>query len=234
MATLRTFSEGGFRRVVATWVALAAALFLALPRPVSLGLYSLGCAVGLGLCVLGFHAADRARGPVPPRSTTRRLTFVGWSLASGAALAAALLGLLWLLARDEPELAARFAGREDEAFWRPWALAFESSILEEVVFRLVILSCIAWGVARFAAPASRWPFGVALVLSALLFGLVHLPAWAAATSLGWFVVAVVLTLNAIGALLFGWWFWRWGLPYAVLCHFAGDVVIQGLGPSVLG
>jgi membrane protease YdiL (CAAX protease family) len=71
-------------------------------------------------------------------------------------------------------------------------------------------------------------------VSTVLFGLVHLPAWATATSLGWFMVAVILFLNGIGALAFGWLFWRWGLIYAVLCHFAGDVVIQGVGPKILG
>jgi hypothetical protein len=43
-----------------------------------------------------------------------------------------------------------------------------------------------------------------------------------------------MLLNGIGAVAMGWLFWRWGLPYAVLCHFAGDVVIQGIGPRVLG
>jgi hypothetical protein len=34
-------------------------------------------------------------------------------------------------------------------------------------------------------------------------------------------------------LLFGWVFWRWGLPYAFLCHAAGDVVIQSLAPRLI-
>ena len=37
-------------------------------------------------------------------------------------------------------------------------------------------------------------------------------------------------LNALGGLLFGWVFWRWGLPYAMVCHFAADLVVQSLGP----
>jgi hypothetical protein len=44
---------------------------------------------------------------------------------------------------------------------------------------------------------------------------------------------VVLLLNGLGGQLFGWIYWRWGLPYAILSHFAGDVVVQGLGPRLL-
>jgi hypothetical protein len=215
-------------------LALAAALYLALPRPVSFGLYLAGCAIGLALCTVGFLATERARGALPERTTSRRLRLGLGSLALGAGLGAVLLGLLWLLARHEPGLRARFTGRLDEPAWRPWALAFESSILEEVLFRLFALTVIAWLVGRFAVPGSRWPFGVGLAVSTILFGLIHLPAWAAATSAGWFLATVVMLLNGIGAVAMGWLFWRWGLPYAVLCHFAGDVVIQGIGPRVLG
>jgi membrane protease YdiL (CAAX protease family) len=223
-----------FVRTFGAWLACAVALYLALPWPVSLGLYALGCAVGLVLCVLGFQAADRTRGLLPDHTVPQRLKLATWSLALGTALGGVLLGCLWLLARDEPSLQARFVRRLDEPIWRPWALAFESSILEEIVFRLFLLSCTAWLVARFSPPDSLRPFGAALVVSAVLFGLVHLPAWAAATSLSWFLVAVVLLLNGIGAFAFGWLFWRWGLVYAILCHFAGDVVIQAAGPRILG
>jgi hypothetical protein len=47
------------------------------------------------------------------------------------------------------------------------------------------------------------------------------------------LVGAVLLLNGAGGLLFGLLFWRWGLPYAIVCHFFGDVVVQGLGPRLL-
>ena len=81
-------------------------------------------------------------------------------------------------------------------------------------------------------PGNR-PFLVGLLVSTLAFGLVHLPAWAAATSVRWPLVAVVMVLNGLGGVLFGWIFWRWGLVYAIVCHAAGDVVVQALGPRVL-
>ena len=53
-----------------------------------------------------------------------------------------------------------------------------------------------------------------------------------------FVVAAalaiaVIVLNRAGGVSFGWLFWRWGLAAAILCHFAGDIVIQTFGPRFL-
>jgi hypothetical protein len=155
------------------------------------------------------------------------------SLLAGAALGAVLLGFLALWAAAEPALRARFAGRLGEPAWRPWALAVESSVLEEVVFRLFALSVIAGLAKRFFRQDGRVSFGLALAGSAILFGLAHLPAWLSAAPASVPLIAAVLTLNGLGGLLFGWLYWRWGLPYAICCHFAGDVVIQALGPHVL-
>jgi hypothetical protein len=44
----------------------------------------------------------------------------------------------------------------------------------------------------------------------------------------------VVLLNAAAALLLAWVFWRWGLPYAILTHVAGDLVVQVGGPAILG
>ncbi|HEV7518467.1 MAG TPA: CPBP family glutamic-type intramembrane protease [Thermoanaerobaculia bacterium] len=136
--------------------------------------------------------------------------------------------------RFEPALRARFAGRLADPIWRPWALAFESSILEEITFRLFGLTVLTWLAARLVRGTGA-PFAIGLGGSALLFGLAHLPAWASATAshATLILMGVVLLLNGVGGLLFGWLFWRWGLPYAILCHFAGDVVIQALGPRLL-
>lgn len=88
------------------------------------------------------------------------------------------------------------------------------------------MSGIAWITARYVKrPGLVFP--VALSVSALLFGLVHLP------DFSWVGLTVVL-LNGLGGLLLGWIFWRWGLAYAILCHFAGGVVIQSLGPRLFG
>ena len=40
--------------------------------------------------------------------------------------------------------------------------------------------------------------------------------------------------DGAGGTLFGWIYWRSGLPYAIAAHFAADMVVQTMGPRVLG
>ena len=217
---------------LATWLAFCAASALALPQPPDLLQLGISALVGLVLVLLGFAAASRWR-RVTGHTSRARLRLGALSLLVGVVLSAVLLAALAAFSRVEPLIRARFADRLEEPLWRPWALAFESSILEEVAFRLFALSVVAWIAHRLLkrTATAEW---TAIAVSALLFGLVHLPAWAAATSINAGLIAAVLVLNGIGGVAFGWMFCRWGLPYAILCHFAGDVVIQSLGPRLLG
>lgn len=216
-----------------TWLALVVALCLALPRPLEIPLVLVGALIGAVLIGLGFAAASRSRDPIPSRTPSRRVRLALLSLLSGALLGAGLLGILVLWASAEPALRARFAGRLGEPAWRPWILAVESSILEEVIFRLFALTVIAWLARRLLRRSERVSFTFALVASALLFGLAHLPAWLSLAPASGPLIGAVLILNGLGGLLFGGVYWRWGLAYAICCHFAGDVVVQALGPRVL-
>jgi membrane protease YdiL (CAAX protease family) len=178
---------------------------------------------------LGFAAASRCR-TISSHTPRQRATQAGLAGFAGIALGLILLATLFFLAQREPALHARFAGRLHEPWWRSLALAFESSILEEVVFRLFTMSVIAWAASRLLP---RSALVIALATSALLFGLAHLPAWLTATHATPGLVAAVLLLNGAGGLLFGWLYWRSGLPYAIVCHFFGDIVVQALGPRLL-
>jgi len=214
-----------------TWVSFVLAIALALPQPPDPTRLILGGVLGAVIISTGFWAASRCR--TYSRQTGKERTIrAGLSLLAGVALGLALLCVLIALARIEPALRARFAGRAGEPHWRPWALAFESSIIEEIVFRLFIMSLLAWILSKFARLGSA-PFALAWVFSTLLFGLAHLAPWLALTGPAPGLIAGVLALNGAGGLLFGWIFWRWGLPYAILCHAAGDVVIQSLAPRFL-
>jgi hypothetical protein len=214
-----------------TWLAFVLALALALPQPPDVGQLAIGAAVGAVLTVAGFAGASRSR-RIPARTPRERGRLGALSAVAGVSLGLLLLTVLVWLAHDEPALRARFSGRTGEPAWRPLALGFESSILEEVTFRLFAMSVIAWIANRFLAQAPA--LAIALGGSALLFGAAHLPAWLAVTPASAALIAAVLALNGVAGLLFGWVFWRWGLPYAIVCHLFGDLVVQGVGPRLLG
>jgi membrane protease YdiL (CAAX protease family) len=217
--------------VAGTWLAFVGAAARALPQPPNPASLVKAALIGAVLVISGFAVASRCR-TVPAHSARRRIGLASLAASAGAALGVVLLAALAGFAQYEPALRARFASRLGDPAWRPWALAFESSILEEVAFRLFVMSVIAWLAGRLLR-AHRAAWVVALVVSALLFGAVHLPAWLAAAHATIGLVGGVLLLNGVGGLLLGWIFWRWGLPYAILCHFVGDVVVQGLGPRLL-
>jgi hypothetical protein len=214
-----------------TWLAFVVALCLALPQPPNLLYIGIGAAAGAVLTTAGFFAASRSRA-IRSHSPRQRAILAGLATIAGSSLGVALLLALVVLSRFEPALHARFAGRLSEPLWRPWALGFESSILEEITFRLFGMSVTAWIAGRFVSNL-RAVFAIALLASALMFGLVHLPAWLAMTQASPALIACVLVLNGTAAVLFGWAFWRWGLPYGIVCHLLGDVVVQGLGPRFL-
>ena len=219
------------RAVAGTWLAFCLATVLAVPQPPN-PLHVLGIAViGALLIFVGFLAASRSRPTITARTNRQRAWLAFLSLLAGAALAGLLLALLVAISRVEPAVRSRFVGRLSEPAWRPWALAFESSILEEVVFRLFVMSVAAWVVARFIKRPSA-VLVAALLVSTLFFGLAHIPAWISAGHTPPMLIAAVLLLNGMGGVLLGWIFWRWGLVYAIVCHFAGDVVIQSVGPRL--
>jgi Type II CAAX prenyl endopeptidase Rce1-like len=217
--------------IAATWFAFCLAAALALPQPPNPAQLGLAAVVAAFVVLTGFPAASRVR-PLPTHNSPARARLAAWSLLAGAAVGAILVGALVVLARAEPALRARFANRLNEPIWRAFALGFESSILEEVVFRLFVLSTVTWVLVRLFKRRG-WALAGGVTISTVLFGLAHLPAWSAATPPSTALVSAVLLLNGTGALLFAWLFWRWGLPYAILAHFAGDVVVQSLAPRLM-
>jgi len=77
---------------------------------------------------------------------------------------------------------------------------------------------------RLARPHLAYP--VALIGSAAIFGVAHLPAFS--------VVGIVIVIfNMLAGLLYGWMFWHWGWFYPMLGHFAAGsargIIIQSFG-----
>lgn len=102
-------------------------------------------------------------------------------------------------------------------------------ITEELLLRWGFMTALVWLAWRFLQRRRRAPRAayvwLAIILSALLFGIGHLPA--AATLLGELngeIVTFVVVVNAAFGVLFGYLFWRYGLEAAMVAHGTAHAV----------
>jgi membrane protease YdiL (CAAX protease family) len=100
-------------------------------------------------------------------------------------------------------------------------------ITEEILLRWGFMSLLVWlGWLVFNRSRPRPSRGVvwtAIVLSAILFGIGHLPALAALVPLTPMLIIRTVLLNAIGGFWFGWLFWRYNLEVAMVSHAAAHI-----------
>lgn len=117
--------------------------------------------------------------------------------------------------------------------WKGLLASFYGGISEEVLMRLFLMTLITWLIWRIFQKGQGAPtaqvFWIAIVLAALLFGAGHLPTAADLWPLTTIVVTRTLLLNALGGIAFGFFYWRWGLEYAVIAHFFADIALHGFG-----
>lgn len=189
-----------------------------------------GGLIGLPLVVVGFLAASRCRS-IPEWSGSRRAKLAAVALLAGIGLGAMNLGVNVALATADASIEALLHGHFAEPM--TWTRTASVAVVEEIAFRLFLMSVVAWVTARFLDRAHT-VFLTALVVSALLFAVVHLlgrplPVQPAAAAL--YVAGVVLK-SGVAGLVLGWGFWRWGLPYAILCHFAANGLHKLFEPAL--
>ena len=175
----------------------------------------LGAAVGLVVATVGFAAASRTR-PLPQPDPRQRLVRVLGVAGAGVGLGLLNLGANRALASLDPRIYARLVERVGQL--SPWTSTLAAPVVEEVVMRLAVLSALAW-VTSLVVKRPRKQFIIALWMSSLVFGLLHgsRPALGAWPLDQLYLGGVVLKSGLLGACL-GWIFWRWGLPYSILCH----------------
>lgn len=147
----------------------------------------------------------------------------------GAGTAALIVLLASLLDPMLPEVAAGTRPSPLAGF----LAAFYGGIAEELLLRLFLMTLLVWLLSRFGRQRpGAWRMWSAIGLTALLFGLGHLPAAAAIWGLEPAVVVRTLLLNAVGGLAFGWLYWRRGLEMAMLAHVCADLVLHVLIPLI--
>lgn len=96
-------------------------------------------------------------------------------------------------------------------------------ITEEILLRWGLMTALLWLLWRVVQQCEGPPrtslVVAAIVVTALLFGVGHLPfAWAMGVETGGLVVVFIILGNAVPGLLLGWLYWRRGLEAAMLAH----------------
>ncbi len=191
-----------------------------------LGLY-LAPRVGLGLPFLS--SLIRKEKPAQPFRPVALLALVIGVLAAG--IIAALDLRVFSLEAHFKALAISVPEPPTPPPWQGFLAAFYGGIAEEVLLRLFLLTLLGWLgclIARCQAATLPSPiFWIANVLTAILFGLGHLPATAAmGIPLDTFVIIRAIVLNGIAGLAFGWLYWKHGLESAMVAHFSADIVLH--------
>jgi len=183
--------------------------------------------VALGLATapkVGFVSliVERIRGgaSVWRRLQPQALLAIALGLATGAAI---LMLDAVLLPMSGVDAEALGAGALDPIPQLILGLLY-GGITEELLMRWGLMSLLVWLGWRLLGLRTRsgrpkaglvW-FGI--VVTAVLFGVGHLPALAATVPLTPVLVARTIALNALGGLVFGWLFWRRSLEAAMVSH----------------
>jgi membrane protease YdiL (CAAX protease family) len=215
-------AQGVSEALVATLFVLQTGLYLAIAVPV------------------GLWAAPRLalRAPLSAALATggglreAAKPFLGTAVLAGAATGV----VLWLLSAFVfgPSMPGEYTDMRRSITWQGLPAALSGGITEELLTRLFLLSLLALGARRLLTPKAEGlpaaPFWVANALSALLFGLGHLPAAFGRVPLTPIVWACAILLNGICGMVFGWLYWRKGLEAAMVAHFMVDLVLHGIGP----
>ena len=157
------------------------------------------------------------------------------SLITGVIIGIVLLIALLLLAPRLPNLPLLVIAKLP--VWKRFLLCFYGGIYEELLTRMFLLSLFAWlidrGWRKVVPSLSTRAFWLANLLSALLFGLGHLPSASLFMPITPLVVVAAIIFNGIAGVAFGYLYRRRGLESAIVAHFTADFVIYVLGAALL-
>lgn len=211
-------------------------LWILLPLQVAQSLVVIGLATALGLWLgpkvgLGAPLLHRLLGGDQQARTHLRALVVP-SATLGVLVALVIVALdLWVFGSRLPTAPGSPSAVQPPP-WQGLLASFYGAVPEELLLRLGLMTFLVWVGARLtrATVPGRFVLWAAIVVTALVFGLAHLPATAAVLPLTPLVVARALLLNGLGGLLFGWLYWRRGLLAAMMAHFSADVVLHVVVP----
>jgi len=102
-------------------------------------------------------------------------------------------------------------------------------IVEELIFRWGLMSFLVWGVNTwFRVNDSDLVYWFAIIVSSLLFALIHLPgAKQTVNKLTPALLTYVIGANVFIGICCGWLFWKSGFLSAIICHMLFHIIWFG-------
>jgi hypothetical protein len=171
--------------------------------------------------------------PAPDKTLQTLLLAFGLGVATAIVIAAVDRFVFQNFASVSLLIERAQAGAIHPVRWRGFLASFYGAFDEEILMRLGLLSLLAllfrtiarWGGSDATALPAR-VFWAANIVTALAFGLGHLPATAAIAPLTGALIVRAVVLNGAAGLVFGWLYRRFGLEWAMASHFGADLVLH--------
>ena len=110
-------------------------------------------------------------------------------------------------------------------------VSFSAGITEEIMFRLGLMSFIIALIQLFKKETkpTNTVVWVGIIITAICFGLMHLPLSKSFSNFTLVTVASTMIGNLITGSFFGWVYWKRGLLMAIIVHIVWDLVFHVIG-----
>lgn len=114
-------------------------------------------------------------------------------------------------------------------------VSFSAGITEEIMFRLGLMSLIITVIQLFKKKVkpSNSVVWVSIIITAIFFGLIHLPLSQNFSKLSTVTVSATMIGNLITGSFFGYVYWKRGLLVAITSHIIWDLVFHVVGSPYL-
>lgn len=183
--------------------------------------------VGLGLPIIEEWLRDKRVG-------SQIKTIVRISVPIGVILAGILMLLdVFIFMPMSPQL-SELAPSLTPPVYQGLLASFYGGLTEEILCRFFFMTLLVWLFAKLWKTKEKMPTDtvvwLAIILSALLFAVGHLPITASIVSLTPAIIVRAFVLNGIAGIAFGYLYWRKGLESAMVAHFSTDIGLHVILP----
>ena len=114
--------------------------------------------------------------------------------------------------------------------WELLPASFKAGAVEEIGNRLFLMSLFVWLGSHIRRDEEKRParsvYWSAIILAGVIFGWAHVDARLGSPAGSFWWYALIMLVNTIAGIYFGWLFWMIGLEWSMFAHFAYDVFIS--------